>query len=133
MIGGFKVDFFNGGDGVGSTGDLFPNLIGDGTTWETYRFPITIPSTADGIKVVPLWGAGSVIAYDNICVDPTPIPAVIPNGDFELGASRWLPIGADTEFEYPVADGNPAGYGVITHSVRKVPRYGSRISVTHWF
>ena len=35
-IGGFKLDFFNGPDGAGSTGDIRIDKIGDGSTWETY-------------------------------------------------------------------------------------------------
>jgi len=114
-IGGFKVDFFIGSDFASSTGDIFPPTIGDGSTWETYNFPVLIPSDVDGIKVVPLWGAGSVIGYDNICVDPSPIPPSIPNGDFALGSAGWLEIGGDSTFEYPNEGGNPDGYGIITN------------------
>ena len=81
-IGGFKVDFFNGEDPAtgedpdGSTGDIYTSLIGDGMTWETYTFTVVIPADADGIKVVPLWGPDSSIGYDNIGVDPTPVPTL---------------------------------------------------------
>ncbi|NNC89984.1 MAG: hypothetical protein HKN82_16120 [Akkermansiaceae bacterium] len=117
-IGGFKVDFFMGETGVGSTGDIFPALIGDGSTWETYSFQAAIPFNADGIKVVPLWGAGSSVGYDNICVDPTPIPQPpLPNGDFENGAASWFELGGpDTSFSYPATGGNPDGYGVMTNN-----------------
>jgi len=89
-IGGFKVDFFNGNNLVSSTGDQFPDLIGDGSTWETYAFEVAIPTGANGIKVVPLWGAGSSVGFDNIMLDPTPIPAPpILNADFEMGGTNW--------------------------------------------
>ena len=61
-IGGFKVDFFPSG----STGEMFPTGRGDGLQWSTYSFAVTIPPTATGLKLVPLWGAGSTVAYDNI-------------------------------------------------------------------
>ena len=79
-------DFFASGAFSGSTGDIFPALIGDGTTWETYSFTVTIPTGTEGIKVVPLWGAGSSIGYDNVGVDDAPVETpLIPNGDFENG------------------------------------------------
>jgi hypothetical protein len=115
-IGGFKVDFFTGADGAGSTGDLYPSVIGDGSNWATYNFAVTIPAAADGIKVVPLWGPDSSIAYDNISVDPSPIePQLIPNGDFENGRASWFELGGDTTWEYPGSGGNPDGYGVMDH------------------
>ncbi len=115
-IGGFKVDFFKGADLSGSTGDMYPALIGDGSTWETYTFTVIIPAKADGIKIVPLWGPGSSVGYDNICVDPTPIPQpLVPNGDFESGSAAWLEIGTDTGWDYADSGGNPDGYGVITN------------------
>jgi len=115
-MGGFKVDFFTGEDLSGSTGDLFPRAIGDGSTWETYSFPVNIPTTADGIKIVPLWGADSAVAYDNICVDTTPIsePPFL-NGAFEYGTTGWLEIGSDTTWDYPESGGNLSSYGVMTH------------------
>ena len=78
-IGGFKLDFTNGGENASSTGDLRKNPIGDGSNWETYSFRIAIPEGVDGFKVVPLWGIDSVVGFDNIGFDPTPIlPSVEP-------------------------------------------------------
>ena len=73
-IGGFKIDFF-GGPG-GSTGDLRPSTSGHNTAnWETYSFSIAIPAGITGIKVVPLWGQLSEVAFDNIgVVIPTTSP-----------------------------------------------------------
>lgn len=68
-IGGLKVDFFNGGTLSSSTNDMFPSLIGDGTSWETYTFSVDIPTNADSIKLVPLWGSNAIIGYDNIAYD----------------------------------------------------------------
>jgi hypothetical protein len=61
-IGGFKVDFLPSG----STGDMYPGITGDGSEWATYSFPVTIPANATGVKLVPLWGVGSAVAYDNV-------------------------------------------------------------------
>lgn len=119
-IGGFKVDFFNGGNANGSTGDLFPTAINGGANWETYDFQINIPESATGVKLVPLWGSGSVVGYDNLTFDPTPInvPDIteIPNGDFEDGNTSWSEAGApNTTFSYSDSDGNPGGHGVMTN------------------
>jgi hypothetical protein len=64
-IGGLKVEFL---PGTGSTGDMYPALTGSGAEWATYSFPVTIPANATGIKIVPLWGSNSTVAYDNIRV-----------------------------------------------------------------
>ena len=79
-IGGFKIDFFAGAAQIGSTGDLYP-ASGSGV-WTTYSFPVTINPGADGIKVVPLWGPGSSVGYDNIRIKPTePFNATIVAGN----------------------------------------------------
>lgn len=62
-IGGLKVEFYPGGT---NTGNVFPALTGDGSQWSTYSFPVTIPAGTTGIKLVPLWGANSTVAYDNM-------------------------------------------------------------------
>ncbi len=78
-IGGFKVDFFSGAAQVGTTGDVYP-ASGTGN-WATYSFPVTIHPSADGIKVVPLWGPGSSVGYDNVRIQPTaPFAATITSG-----------------------------------------------------
>jgi len=115
QIGGFKLDFFDANGFVGTTNNLEPDLIGDGSTWETYTFRIDIPLQADRVKVVPLWGGGSEVGFDNIGFDPTPFQALlIPNGDFENGDTSWAEAGAGASFSYPATGGNPAGHGTIT-------------------
>jgi hypothetical protein len=108
-IGGFKLDFTDGGNGAGSTGDLRPALIGDGTTWETYRFRIKIPAGVDGFKVVPLWGVDSSVGFDNLGFSVTPIlPPVVPPpalGSFEPRYTdgtfvNWTPTNSD-KFHQP--------------------------------
>lgn len=119
-LGGFKVDFFNGGTFSGSTGDIFPATIGDGTTWETYEFQINIPADATGIKVVPLWGADSSVGFDNVRFENVPIdvPDIteIPNGSFEDAGDQWQSFGApETVFTYETSGGNPEGHAVMTN------------------
>lgn len=117
-IGGFKLDFTNGGEAAGSTGDLRTSLIGDGSDWETYTFPIAIPAGVDGFKVVPLWGVDSSVGFDNIGFDPSPVVQdPIINNDFSNGKFGWSEIGSvETTWSYPETGGNPDGYGVMTNT-----------------
>ena len=81
-VGGFKIDWFDGANaGAGSTGDLRPSTNGHNTAnWETYSFSATIPAAAVGMKIVPLWGQLSEVAFDNIgVVIPTIPPPVVIN------------------------------------------------------
>ncbi len=75
-LGGFKVDFFNGGTMVGSTGDMRPSPTGHNiANWETYGYSVPVPAAADGMKLVPLWGPNSSVGYDNVRVV---VPATSP-------------------------------------------------------
>jgi hypothetical protein len=117
-VGGFKIDFVPSG----SSGDVRIPKIGDGTTWETYVYPIAIPVGTTGIKIVPLWGPSSVVGFDNFRVDntpiaPPPLPPGIPNPGFEIpGGASWAAVGPITGFSYPTTGGNPNGYGVMDAS-----------------
>jgi len=62
-IGGLKVEFY---PDLGNTGNMYPALTGDGSQWATYSFPVTIPAGTTGIKLVPLWGPNSSVAFDNM-------------------------------------------------------------------
>ncbi len=117
-VGGFKIDFVPSG----STGDLRIPKIGDGSTWETYSYSISIPAGTTGIKIVPLWGVNSIVGFDNFRVEngavpPPPVIPGIPNPGFETpGGVSWTPVGPITEFSYPTTGGNPGGYGVMDAS-----------------
>ena len=116
-IGGLKVEFFNGAGEVANTGDLFPQIVGDGSSWATYEFDITIPPSVDGIKVVLLWGNGSRVGFDNILFDPTPIPSSpVLNADFEMGGAFWSEFQVGTTYRYPTTGGNPGGYAEMTNN-----------------
>lgn len=114
-VGGFKVDFVPSG----STGDIRVAKIGDGSTWETYNYTVAIPAGTTAIKIVPLWGPGSVVGFDNFKVEngsvpPPPLVPGIPNPGFELpGGASWNAVGPITSFSYPTTGGNPGGYGVM--------------------
>jgi hypothetical protein len=72
-IGGFKVDFLPGDPANTTspnhtTGDMYPTPSTTPGEWSTYSFPVTIPANATGVKLVPLWGPGSIVGYDNVRV-----------------------------------------------------------------
>lgn len=131
-IGGLKVDFFvDGNDAVnGSTENMYPTLIGTGSTWETYEFEISIPEGKTGLKLVPLWGQGSSVGIDNLVFDTTPIVVEpedpitsIPNGDFEMGGNAWSLFSSqateginDTTASYESTGGNPGGHALMTNN-----------------
>lgn len=120
-IGGIKFEFYVGNDplpGAFTTGDIFPDPINDGTTWETYEFLVTVPNGADGMKVVPLWGEGSTVGFDNIGFDETPLPlGSIPNAQFEFGNFAWFERGSiETTWSYPETGGNPGSHAVMTNT-----------------
>lgn len=117
-IGGFKIDFVPSG----STGDKRIATIGDGTTWETYNYTIAIPAGTTGIKIVPLWGPGSSVGFDNFRVEngavaPPPLTPGIPNPGFETpGGVGWAQVSGGITYSYPASGGNPNGYGVMNAS-----------------
>jgi len=117
-IGGLKIEF--PGATPDNTGDMRPTVIGSGSTWETYTFPVTVPANATTVKFVPLWGGPDTdIGYDNVGVEAEAVTvAPIPNSDFELpGGLFWAEGGgAETTWSYPTSGGNPGGHGVISNT-----------------
>ncbi len=67
-IGGLKIESWGPNGVISDSGNVYPTLIGDGTTWQTYTFPYTIDPAATGLKIVPTWGPNSAVGYDNIGV-----------------------------------------------------------------
>ena len=118
-LGGVKIEFYDNGAPQGSTGDIFPALIGDGSTWETYEFDVEIPPCANGFKLVLLWGAASEVGFDNITVSTTPVVLppgnpVIPNGDFEAGGTDWAYYTDGYDLAYlPTGGVDDSGYAEI--------------------
>jgi hypothetical protein len=113
-IGGFKLDWFPDG---GSTQDMYVSKIGDGTAWNTYNFPVTIPPGKTAFKIVPLWGPNTSVGFDNIRVNntPTTIVPIIQNGDFEgTGGDKWTSQQSGGHvISFPATGGNPGGCAVI--------------------
>jgi len=69
QIGGLKIESWGTGGFIGNNnGGVYPSLIGDGSTWQTYSFSYTIDPAATGLKIVPLWGPNSAVGFDNIGV-----------------------------------------------------------------
>ena len=86
-VGGFKWEAWGNNAPVGNTGETFPTLIGDGSTWQTYTYNWTLPALTDKIIFVPLWAGGgnaSTIGVDNVGVVPEPSSALLL-GLFGLG------------------------------------------------
>ena len=74
-VGGFKWEAWGGNALVGNTGDTFPTVIGDGTTWQTYTYNWTLPVGTEKLIFVPLWAGGantSTVGFDNVGVVPEP-------------------------------------------------------------
>jgi hypothetical protein len=118
-MGGLKVEFYNSGAGAGDTGDLRIPMIGDGSTWETYEYEVSIPFDVNGIKVVPLWGPGSSVAYDNVSFSAIAIPSpAVLNSDFELAGANWsfFSDNGQTTFTFPESGGNPGGFGQMENT-----------------
>ncbi len=66
-IGGIKIESWGPSGKISDSGDLRPSLSGHNTAnWETYYFSYTIDPAATGLKIVPLWGPNSSVAYDNM-------------------------------------------------------------------
>jgi hypothetical protein len=75
LPGGMKVEAWANNLLVGNTGDQFPTVIGDGSTWQTYNYNWTLPATAQVLIFVPLWAGGgnaTTVGVDNVGVVPEP-------------------------------------------------------------
>jgi hypothetical protein len=61
-----------------------PTIIGDGSTWETYSIPLTVPTAPAQARFTFLWGSNSKVAYDNIKIvlpgPSAPLQATIAQG-----------------------------------------------------
>ncbi len=80
-IGGLKVESWGPSGVLDNSGDMRPSTSGHNTAaWETYSFTYTVNPAATGLKIVPLWGPGSVVGYDNlgvVVVGATPLSVSI--------------------------------------------------------
>lgn len=69
-IGGLKVEAWAGNSQVGNSGDM--PASGQSDVWATYTWNWTLPGNTENIIVVPLWGPGSEVGFDNVSVIPEP-------------------------------------------------------------
>ena len=111
-IGGIKIESWGPSGKISDSGDMRPSLSGHNTAnWETYSFPYLIAPGATGIKVVPLWGPNTSVAYDNIGVIvplSSPLAAAITypaNGatvstNFTINATASVLPGAITNVDF---------------------------------
>ena len=71
--GGLKIEAWGGNAILGNSGDV--NAPGAFADWTTFTVPYFVPAGTDKIIMVPLWGAGSTVGYDNVGTDVVPEPA----------------------------------------------------------
>jgi hypothetical protein len=70
-IGGIKIESWTTNASgnwvhISNSGDMRP--LSGTSEWATYAFSYTISPTARGLKVVPIWGPGSSVGFDNLGV-----------------------------------------------------------------
>jgi hypothetical protein len=124
--GGLKLEFKNAdGGAISDTGDMKPDLIGDGTTFETYTFNVSIPAGTASIKVVPLWGADSSVAFDNISYNP------LAEGAVAFNTNQTYTITPDSGYKITDVIVNGASVGAVTsYEFTSVVNAGQTIAAT---
>jgi len=111
--GGLKLESWLGNARVNEGPEVRPS--GQTNTWATYAFPYTPTATADGMKIVGLWGAGSTNAFDNVRVRVTtqlPLNAAIAfpanlatvNTNFAITATAAVSPGTITNVYFYVGN-----------------------------
>lgn len=93
-IGGLRI--------VGPAGYEFlnrPPIIGDGSTWETYSIPYTVPAAPTEALFTLVWGFNSKVAYDNVMIvlpgPPAPLQAAITQGT----SVSWTAASATNQYQ----------------------------------
>lgn len=153
-IGGIKVESWGPSGKISDSGDMRPSLTGHNTAnWETYSFPYTIAPGATGLKIVPLWGPNSSVAYDNIGVIvplSSPLAAAITypansatvSTNFTINATASVLPGSVTNVDFYDGttllgndDTSPYGFSVTgasigTHALTVVAKADSGAAVT---
>ena len=152
-IGGFKIESWGPSGKISDNGGVYPTLIGDGSTWQTYTFSYTINPAATGLKIVPLWGPNSSVGYDNIGVQvPTtalsvsitsPTNNATVNTNFTVAASTLVSpatvtnvyfyvdnvvVGNSPNYPYTYTSGNAALTG--SHALKVVAKASDGSSAT---
>lgn len=111
-IGGVKIESWGPSGLISDSGDMRPSTAGKNTAaWETYAFTYQIAFGATGLKIVPLWGPNSSVAYDNLGVvvalsSPLTTAITFPasgafvNTNFTISASASVAPGAITNVSF---------------------------------
>lgn len=105
--GGLKVEFVPGASGdLRYSATQIAALPKPVTDWNTYRFQITLPSACTQIQIVPLWGPGSKVAYDNVKI-VLPEPPAPPSASIEQGTIvSWTPTSAQNTYQLEESNNN---------------------------
>ena len=150
-IGGLKIESWSNAGNLSNSGDMRP--LSGTTSWATYSFSYTINPAATGLKIVPLWGPGSAVAFDNLGVfvpGVTPLSVSITSptnsqvvySNFTINATATVSPGTVTNVGFYVdntlignATSSPFGYsasGVSAglHALKAVARSSSGGAVT---
>ena len=82
--GGMKVEAWGGNVLLGNSGDV--NAPSANADWTTFQFDWDVPVGTEKMIFVPLWGAGSTVGFDNVCVvGPYPTTYALMFGVGALG------------------------------------------------
>ncbi|NQX02463.1 hypothetical protein HQ447_17530 [bacterium] len=87
---------------VGPAGYEFlnrPTIIGDGSTWETYSIPFTVPAAPTQALFSLVWGFNSKVAFDNVMIvlpgPSAPLQAAITQGT----SVSWTAASATNQYQ----------------------------------
>jgi hypothetical protein len=91
-LGGLKLE---GPDGYVYENRPVAPLVPNGQ-WATYSWQVTLPLTLTRFKIVPIWGIGSSVAFDNVKILlPEPVKATIEKGTLV----NWTPTSAENTYQ----------------------------------
>jgi hypothetical protein len=85
--GGMKVEAWAGNALIGNSGDV--NAPGANANWTTFTFDWDVPAGTEKMIFVPLWGANSLVGYDNVGVVPEPSTFALLGGLAALGVVMY--------------------------------------------
>ncbi len=85
--GGMKVEAWAGNAILGNSGDI--NAPGAFADWTTFTFDWAVPAGTEKMIFVPLWGANSLVGYDNVGVVPEPSTFALLGGLAALGVVMY--------------------------------------------
>jgi hypothetical protein len=94
-LGKLKLEYAEGGD----SGEMSATKVGDGTSWATYTFPVTIPAGKTALKIVPVAGGNSSVGFDNFAV-ASPPPPLPPQASIASATKvSWTPLSTVNSYQ----------------------------------